>query len=129
MCLQKYVFRLILLSKVSTLRGVFEGHVTNCMCLFDRGTSHLRPSKKCELYDMFFNICLQKLSFGLKFLHQVVTLRGVFEGHVTNCRCFLSDHSTSRSIAPRSHGYPIISKSEPYHAGACLGKNDPGGRP
>ena len=39
-------------------------------------------------FIVFLKMLVQKWWFGVRFWQKVVTLRGVFEGHVTECRCF-----------------------------------------
>ena len=91
------------LQKVLTLRSVFEGSVTECRSFFNGGTFEIDGRlKKHQFYIVFSSMCFQKYSFGFMFLHKILTLRGVFEGSVTECRSFF-DGGTFEIYALKKH--------------------------
>ena len=51
---------------------------------------------------MFLRFWVQKLSFGLRCWQKVVTLLGVFEGHVTECMSFTIQNDTLAALPRHS---------------------------
>ena len=85
------------LSKVVTLRCVFIGRVTESICLSEETKIQKQGARNIFKYVRFLKICFREYVFRWMSLSEVVTLRFVVDGVVTEHICF-----TNETEAPAS---------------------------